>query len=115
MVSNWLVVCASLIRITAKWNTTGLVGKQHTLHSSWVQQYTYNGLLRVTDVVDDRGLDQYYGYDLAGNRTSVKIDSVTPTTSAYNNANQANSWQYDAAGNLKNDGTLRYSYDALNG
>jgi uncharacterized protein RhaS with RHS repeats len=33
---------------------------------------------------------------------------------SYNAANQVIGWQYDAAGNLLNDGTNSYTYDPLN-
>ena len=32
---------------------------------------------------------------------------------AYNAINQVNGWTFDAAGNLRNDGTTSYGFDAL--
>jgi hypothetical protein len=46
-----------------------------------------------------------YANDRSGNRT----DGGT----TYDAANQVSGWTYDAAGNLTNDGTTSYAYDAL--
>jgi RHS repeat-associated protein len=56
-----------------------------------------------------------YTYDLAGNRTSVQLNSGTPAVTTYNVANQITNagFTYDNAGNLLNDGTAAYTYDAL--
>jgi RHS repeat-associated protein len=74
--------------------------------------YTYDGLLRLTDAVYSTGATYGYGYDLAGNRTRVTANGST-TTYAFDAANQVVGWQYDAAGNLLNDGANSYTYDAL--
>jgi YD repeat-containing protein len=34
-------------------------------------------------------------------------------SATYNAANEVNGWSYDAAGNLTNDGTTSYAFDAL--
>jgi YD repeat-containing protein len=39
--------------------------------------------------------------------------TVPTTTTTYDAANQVSGWTYDAAGNLTNDGTTTYAYDAL--
>lgn len=74
--------------------------------------YTYDGLQRLTEALESTGANYTYGYDLAGNRTSVTVNGST-TTKAYNAANQVVGWNYDAAGNLLSDGTSTSAYDAL--
>jgi RHS repeat-associated protein len=74
--------------------------------------YTYDGLLRLTDAVYSTGATYGYGYDLAGNRTRVTANGST-TTYAFDAANQVVGWQYDASGNLTNDGANSYTYDTL--
>jgi RHS repeat-associated protein len=75
--------------------------------------YAYDGLLRLAGAAENPGATYAYGYDLAGNRTSVTHNGQTTTTS-YDAANQVSGWTYDAAGNLLGDGTTSYTYDALN-
>ncbi len=55
-----------------------------------------------------------YSYDLAGNRTGVTVDGTPILTNTYDAADQVVGWTYDNAGNLTNDGTTSYSYDATN-
>jgi len=55
-----------------------------------------------------------YTYDLVGNRTDVWQDGLPLEHHDYDAANQVVGWTYDAAGNLINDGTNQYTYDALN-
>ena len=79
--------------------------------------YTDDGLNRLTGA-DESGSTSNrsaYGYDLAGNRTSVTVNGAT-TTYSYNAANQVTNvgYRYDAAGNLLTDGTTSHVYDALN-
>jgi RHS repeat-associated protein len=77
-----------------------------------VVTYDYDALNRLVKAVESPGETTSYGYDLAGNRTSVTRNGVQ-TSYAYNAANQVIGWTYDAAGNLLSDGTTSYSYDAL--
>jgi len=79
-----------------------------------VVTYTYDGLLRLIGAVESPGNTYAYGYDSAGNRTSVQVNGGTPTSFIYNAANEVAGWTYDNAGNLTGDGTATYSYDALN-
>ena len=70
--------------------------------------YSYDGLQRLTSA-QERGAttNSYsYAYDQVGNRTEGGR--------TYDAANQVVGWNYDAAGNLLNDGTTSYTYDALN-
>jgi RHS repeat-associated protein len=59
-----------------------------------------------------------YGYDAADNLTQSTLAQPNSTTSATtNNLNQlatvnGAAWQYDADGNLLNDGTFHYAWDA---
>lgn len=76
-------------------------------------RHAYDGLQRLVGAVESPGSSYAYGYDRAGNRTSVTVNGTTTTTS-YNAANQVIGLSYNAAGNLLNDGTTTYGYDALN-
>jgi YD repeat-containing protein len=44
----------------------------------------------------------------------VWVDVALAEHRAYDAANQVEGWQYDATGNLVNDGRTTYTYDALN-
>src|SRR5262249_33331405 len=65
------------------------------LHSS------YDGLPRLTGATESSGTSFAYGYDLAGNRTSVQLNGGTPSVTTYNAANQITNsgYTYDNAGN----------------
>ena len=67
--------------------------------------YIYDGLQRLVGAREVPGTVYKYTFDLAGNRTEA---------CTYNAANQVNGFSYDAVGNLLNDGTTMYTYDALN-
>ncbi len=74
---------------------------------------SYDGLGRLIAVREQPGTFFRYGYDLAGNRTEVWENGEQIAARSYDAANQVLGWQYDAAGNLLNDGVSRWSYDAL--
>lgn len=82
--------------------------------ASRVITYTYDGLARLTQATEQPGLRTTYVYDLAGNRTQVKVNDQITAVRAYNAANQVVGWQYDAAGNLLSDGETASTYDSLN-
>ena len=79
--------------------------------------YAYDGMGRLSGASEATGgtttATYSYAYDLAGNRTDATSNGVSVHRN-YNAANQVSGWQYDAVGNLVNDGTTTYSYDALN-
>jgi RHS repeat-associated protein len=75
---------------------------------------TYDGLGRLVAAVEQPGHSYAYGYDLVGNRQTVRVDGTLTENRTYDAADQVTGWQYDAAGNLLNDGTNTYSYDILN-
>lgn len=75
--------------------------------------YGYDGLLRLTDASISGGTTYSYTYDLAGNRTEVWVNGVLTQALSYNEANQVIGWTYDEAGNLLDDGTTTYAWDAL--
>jgi RHS repeat-associated protein len=79
-----------------------------------VVHYTYDGLLRLIGVETNIGDDYTYSYDLVGNRTGVWVNDVRTVTQSFNAVNQVVGWTYDEAGNLLDDGTNTYIYDALN-
>lgn len=74
-----------------------------TLGAASPVTYTYDEANRVTKATYNDGTGQSYGYDAAGNRTSLTAftSSSSTTTSA----------TYDAAGRLATNGTATYSYD----
>jgi YD repeat-containing protein len=76
---------------------------------------SYDGLQRLIGATESAGTTFLYGYDNAGNRTSVQLNSGAPAMTTYNAANQISNagFSYDNAGNLTNDGTAAYTYDAL--
>ena len=76
--------------------------------------YTYDGLQRLVGAREVPGTVYSYTFDLAGNRTELRANGGLVQSRSYNAANQVNGFGYDAAGNLLNDGTTTYSYDALN-
>jgi RHS repeat-associated protein len=78
-------------------------------------RYAYDGLLRLREAAETPGVTYSYGYDLAGNRTTSAINGIpVEPTRIYDAAHQVQGWAYDLAGNLLNDGTNAYAYDALN-
>jgi RHS repeat-associated protein len=75
--------------------------------------YTYDGLGRLSTA--GNGTNNFsYGYDRWGNRwnQTVTKGSGPPPTYYFNANNQSGSFTYDAAGNITNDGSHTYSYDA---
>lgn len=85
-----------------------------------VENYTYDGLRRLTAVTDDDGLAMSYEYDRAGNRTLWQTnddpfgqspqDGFTATYS-YNAANQLTTAQIERTPPAQSE-TVTYSYDA---
>jgi RHS repeat-associated protein len=76
--------------------------------------YAYDGLLRLTGANESPGTTYAYSYDNAGNRTGVWVNGTRTVTQTFNAANQVDGFTYDATGNLTDDGTATYGYDALN-
>jgi RHS repeat-associated protein len=76
--------------------------------------YSYDGLLRLTGAAENPGTTYAYAYDLAGNRTEVRVNGAVTESRSYDATDQVTGWQYDAAGNLLSDGATTYTYDALN-
>ena len=85
-------------------------------NSARTLRHTYDGLQRLIGTVELPGSSFAYGYDLAGNRTSVVINGAAPVITTYNLDNQITNagYTYDLAGNLTNDGTAASTFDALN-
>lgn len=95
---------------------TGLV--QYTFDNRTLERtvYTYDAGNRLIDAAPDMGGHHYqYGYDVNGNRTSVKVDGTTTQTLTVNTASNqltTTGYGYDAAGNLTSDpsaGSLTYN------
>ena len=85
------------------------------------QTYTYDALSQLTTVDYPTGYafaDTTFSLDLVGNRTQMTVGAST-TSYTPNNLNQytvagGSTLTYDLNGNLKNDGTNNYTYDAEN-
>ena len=101
--------------------------RDNELHSAFDEDYTYDGLDRLTDSVRADAFDQYWGLDGLGNFSSFDNDgdSQTRTANAVNEiTNITGGWitpSYDDAGNMisgpkPDSGTTRvhYLYDAWN-
>jgi YD repeat-containing protein len=78
------------------------------------QSFGYDNLGRVTSYTSATG-NQNYSYDESGNRTSTGIDNHTIDLNSNRLMNTtgpapAKTNLYDAAGNLKTDGTTTYTY-----
>ncbi|MBI1215901.1 MAG: hypothetical protein GC185_08805 [Alphaproteobacteria bacterium] len=76
--------------------------------------YGYDALLRVN--AENPGTATSYTYDATSNRLT-KDDGTTTTTTVPSTSNKisavgANSYTYDAAGNITNDGTNAYTWSA---
>ncbi|MFZ0996353.1 MAG: LamG-like jellyroll fold domain-containing protein, partial [Candidatus Dormiibacterota bacterium] len=93
--------------------------------SSW----TYNSLGEETSYTNGAGAEVQYGYDLAGNETSITYPGGDAVAQVLNDANEISSitdwndnestFSYDANGNLTaedlaNGDTNSYTYDAAN-
>ena len=74
--------------------------------------YVYDALGRLGGEAISGGSTTIYTYDKVGNRLAVTVNSVPVLQRSYNAANQVVGWTYDRAGNLLDDGTTTYAYDA---
>jgi RHS repeat-associated protein len=87
-----------------------------TVNGNWT--YTYDDFNRLSTAVGSTGLGCSWDYDRYGNRwhqNTHQGSCTTPTFSFTGNNNRMDcSSCYDAAGNLLNDGTHNYTYDAEN-
>jgi RHS repeat-associated protein len=75
--------------------------------------YSYDGIQRLTGATESPGSSFTYTYDASGNRTGGTVNGTPTTSHSYDSANKVIGWTYDAAGNLTNDGTTSYAFDAL--
>jgi RHS repeat-associated protein len=88
--------------------------------------WTYDSLGDETSYINGAGSELQYGYDLAGNQTSIAYVGLGTVTEAYNDADEmtaltdwsgnTSSFTYDASGNLLTEGlangvTNSYTYD----
>jgi RHS repeat-associated protein len=98
----------------ASWTGTG--------NQAFTRSYTYDALNRLSTLSDSISGNSCPGlswsYDPWGNRTAQTVTSGSCGSSSlsYNSSNRITNsgFQYDAAGNLTNDGTHSYTYDAEN-
>jgi len=80
--------------------------------------YTYDPLNRLTAADYSTGDTYHYTYDAVGNRLNETTHLAT-TNYLYDDANRIQTvngviYDYDANGNLKNDGVNAYTYDSAN-
>ena len=110
---------SSTIRLSYNYGTTTNNGNLQTVSYlggglSYTQTFGYDVLNRLTTSVESGGWSQTNKYDRYGNRA---IDLGGGNQSLYfNNANQITNfgYAYDAAGNVTNDGSQSFGYDAEN-
>lgn len=80
------------------------------------QRYGYDAAYRLTNVRGDDHHASALDYDAADNlvKASGKLSSFSATANTLNQLATVNgqAWQYDADGNLLNDGTHQYAWDA---
>lgn len=84
---------------------------------NFTQQFSYDGVNRLTSANDSGGWSRNYSYDPYGNAsvTGVGLNPATPVSSAaYNGNNQLISTNPDAAGNAQTIGSYSLVYDAEN-
>jgi RHS repeat-associated protein len=84
---------------------------------SFSRSYTYDSLNRLLTMSGNSGCTGLnWTYDAWGNRTAQNVTGGTcyPFSAGANTNNQLIGYQYDAAGNLLNDGNHSYTYDAEN-
>lgn len=86
--------------------------------ASYDQTFTYDGLDQLIGFTNNTGT-QNYAYDANGNRTQLSIGATTYTNTISPTSNRlmtttgpypAKSNNFDAAGNLYNDGTISYTH-----
>ena len=95
--------------------------------ASFNETFDYDGMNRLTGVVDNGGWSRYFGYDQHGNMwlcgwPGLPPNGSTPaatycsqnSSSLFNGANQIAGNSYDAAGNLLSLAGSDFTYDAEN-
>ncbi len=85
------------------------------VNPSYSETYSYDTLYRLTHA-ESSVWTASWSYDRYGNRLSQTTTGVSysETLSISSTSNRVNGWTYDAAGNVTNDGTHTYQYDAEN-
>ena len=86
------------------------------------QQFGYDNLNRLISVAGGiANTNQTFSYDATGNRTALALGGIAYTNAISPNSNRlisttgpapAKTNQYDAAGNLINDGTMQFTFNA---
>jgi YD repeat-containing protein len=98
------------VRPLANPTPIGTVGCSAAPVSARAITYTYDEVQELTGAGESPGCSFAYGYDPAGNRTSVTVNNTQQATYSYNAANEVQGWTYDAAGNLTNDGATTFDF-----
>ncbi len=85
------------------------------VNPSYSETYGYDNLYRLVQA-ETSVWTAAWSYDRYGNRLSQTTTGVSysETLSISASTNRVNVWTYDAAGNVTNDGTHTYQYDAEN-
>ncbi len=85
------------------------------VNPNYSETYSYDNLYRLTHA-ESSVWTASWSYDRYGNRLSQTTTGVSysETLSISSTTNRVSGWTYDAAGNVTNDGTHTYQYDAEN-
>ncbi len=92
-----------------------ILSSTDTVNGNWT--YTYDSLNRLSTAVANNGQGCSWDYDRYGNRWHQNTHSGNCTAPQYSfsgNNNRLDGYSYDVAGNLLNDGSHNYLYDAEN-
>ena len=92
--------------------------KTRVVDAGGTSTFTYDALDRLTGTTYPLAGTTTYAYDPAGNRTSMTVNGVV-TSYSYNAGNQqvaagSNAVTWDAAGNMKANGSTTYRHDSQN-
>ena len=99
----------------------------HRRTASFSETFAYDGVNRLTGIVDNGGWSRYFAYDQYSNMWLCGWPGIAPNGAApaanycsqtpsgiFNNANQITGRSYDAAGNLLSLTGSNFTYDAEN-
>jgi RHS repeat-associated protein len=101
------------------YDAAGRVADFHDTDLNYDQAFSYDGVSRLTGV-DTPSSQIGYSYDVNGNRTQKMIGAISETSTIDAGSNRLlgvaknstlKNYQYDAAGNVINDGRNQFTYD----
>lgn len=101
------------------YDAAGRIADFHDTDLSHDQAFSYDGVSRLTGV-DTPNSQIGYNYDVNGNRTQKMIGAISEISTIDSGSNRLlgiaknsilKNYQYDAAGNVTNDGRNQFTYD----